>query len=108
MTSNPVAVTHAVRGNLAKALRVWSRISRILRGENASARLYGIFYKSNVQSILLFGSKAWVLALATLKRLEGFHVKAARRMTGLLPKMTGGSGSTQRQRQYWRRPACTL
>ena len=24
-------------------------------------------------------------------RLKGFHVKAARRMTGLLPKITGGT-----------------
>ena len=26
-----------------------------------------------------------------VRRLEGFHVKAARRMTGLLPKKVGGS-----------------
>ena len=32
---------------------------------------------------------------ASLKRLEGFHVKATRCMTGLLAKMTGGS---------WRHP----
>ena len=34
--------TQAVRGNLAKARRVWARISRVLRAENASARVcYG-------------------------------------------------------------------
>ena len=32
-----------------------------------------------------------MLAPATLKRLEGFHVKAARQMTGLLPKLQGGT-----------------
>ena len=50
-----------------------------------------MFYKATGQSILLFGSETWVLPPTTLKRLEGFHVKAARRMTGLLPKKIGGS-----------------
>ena len=47
----------AVRGNLKKARGVWSRISRIIRAENASPRTCGIFYKATVQSILLFGSE---------------------------------------------------
>ena len=50
-----------------------------------------MFYKATVQSVLLFGSETWVLLPATLQRLEGFHVKAARCMTGLLPKKVGGS-----------------
>ena len=83
--------TQEVRGNLAKARRVWARISRVLRAENASARVCGMFYKATVLSVLLFGSETWVLSPTTLKGLEGFHVKAARRMTGLLPKKIGGS-----------------
>ena len=66
--------TQAVRGNLAKARRVWARNSRALRAENASARVCGMFYKATVQSVLLFGSKTWVLSPATLQRLEVFHV----------------------------------
>ena len=83
--------TQVVRRNLAKARRVWARISRVLRSENASTRVCGMFYKATVQSVLLFASKTWVLSPATLKRLEGFHAKAERRMTGLLPKLVGGS-----------------
>ena len=56
-----------------------------------SARICGMFYKATVQSVLLFGSETWVLSLATLQRLEGFNVKASRRMTGLLPKKVGCS-----------------
>ena len=82
--------TQAVRGNLAKARPVWAQISRVLRAENASARVCGMFYKATVQSVLLFGSETWALSPATLERLAGFHVKAARRMTGLLPKKTAG------------------
>ena len=74
-----------------KARRVWARISRVLRAENASARVCGMFYNATVQSVLLFGSKTWVLSPATLQRLEGFRVKAAHRMTGRLPKKVGGS-----------------
>ena len=47
----------AVRGNLAKARRVWARISRVLRAENASTRVCGMFYKATVQSVLLLGGK---------------------------------------------------
>ena len=83
--------TQAVRGSLVKARRVWARISRVLRAENVSAPVCGMFYKATVQSVILFGSNTWVLSLATLQRLEGFHVKAARRMTGLLPRKVGGS-----------------
>ena len=62
--------TQAVRGNLKKAWRVWARILHVLRAENASPRVCGTF--------------------AALKNLEGFHVKAARRMTGMLPRLTSG------------------
>jgi hypothetical protein len=33
-----------------------------------------------VQSVLLYGSKTWVLSPAALARLEGFHLHAAYRM----------------------------
>ena len=49
-----------------------------------------MFYKATVQSVLLFGSKTWCLAPTALKSLERFHIKAARRMTGMLPKLTSG------------------
>ena len=80
-----------MRRNLAKAQSIWARISRVLRAENASARVCDMFYKATVQSVLLFRSKTWVLSPATLQRLESSHVKAARRMTCLLPKKVGGS-----------------
>ena len=86
--------TLAVRGNLAKARGVWARISRVLRAENTSTRVCGMFYKATVQSVLLFGIETWLLSPAALQRLAGFHVKAARRMTGLLPKKVGGSWIT--------------
>ena len=79
--------TYAVRGNLKKALLVRARISCVLRAENVSAQVNGMFYKATVQAVLLFGSETWVFAPAALQRLEGFHVKAARQMTSMLPKL---------------------
>ena len=64
-------------------------IFRVLRSENASAQVCGMFYKATVQTVLLFRSKTWYLTPATLRRLEGFHVKADRRMMGLLPELQG-------------------
>ena len=48
-----------------------------------------MFYKATVPAVLLFGSETWCLTPATLRRLEGFHVKAARQMMSMLPKKTG-------------------
>ncbi len=33
-----------------------------------------------MQSVLLYGSKTWVLSPAVMARLEGFHIRAAYRM----------------------------
>jgi hypothetical protein len=75
----------AIRANLMKARKVWSRVSRVLRAENASPRVCGMFYKATVQAVLLFGSETWNLSPSTMKCLEGFHLKAARRLTGMMP-----------------------
>ena len=43
-----------------------------------------MFYRATVQAVLLFGSETWNLAPSAMKLLEGFHVRAARRMAGSL------------------------
>ncbi len=57
-----LSMTHnnapAVRAQLVKARRVWARLSMVLRGENASPKVCGIFYRTVVQSVLLYGSKS--------------------------------------------------
>ena len=44
-----------------------------------------MFYKATVQAVLLFGSETWNLTPSSIKRLEGFHLQAARRITGKMP-----------------------
>ncbi len=78
--------TLAMRANLAKACGCWVRVSRVLRAENASPNVFGVFYKAKIQAVLLFGSETWNLAPSGLVCLEGFHLRAAWRMSGRGPK----------------------
>jgi hypothetical protein len=75
----------AVRGNLRKVQGIWAQLPRTIRSENASPPACGVFYKSTVQSILLFGNETWNLSPVSLKSLEGFHIQAAWRMAGKRP-----------------------
>ena len=72
--------------SLKKARGVWTRVSRVLRWENALPRVCGMFYRSTVQAVLLFGSKTWELSPSAMKYLEGFHLKVVRWMTAMVPK----------------------
>ncbi len=58
----------------------------MLRAENASPRMCGMFYKATVQAVVLYGSETWSLSPSSLKGLEGFHIWAAWRMSGLWPE----------------------
>ena len=78
--------TQAARNNLRKARRVWGRLSRVMKSENASPWVCGLFYKATVQAVLLFGSESWTITPAMRRGLEGFHTRAARRMTGMMPE----------------------
>ena len=80
------ADNQAMRSNLRKARGCWARISRVLRAENASPQTCGMFYKATVQAVLLYGSETWNLSPSSQKRLEGFHIRAAWRMSGLRPE----------------------
>ncbi len=44
-----------------------------------------MFYKATVQAVLLYGSETWSLPPSSIKRLEGFHIWATWRMSGLRP-----------------------
>ena len=67
----------AVQSQLRKARGTWARVGQVLRKENLPPRVSTKFYKAIVQSVLLYGSKMWVLSLAVMARLKGFHIRAA-------------------------------
>jgi exonuclease III len=71
--------------NLNKARKRWMDISRVLVHEGADKRISGMFYKAVAQSVLLYLSETWVLTPSMLRRLDGFHKRIARRLTGRAP-----------------------
>ena len=65
-------------------------MSRVLDKESVPRPVAGMFYQAVVASQLLYGSETWVLPPSGLKCLEGFHVEAARRLTGMRPRKVKG------------------
>jgi hypothetical protein len=45
-----------------------------------------MFYKATVQAVLLYGSETWSLSPSSMKRLEGFHIRAVWQMSGKRPE----------------------
>jgi hypothetical protein len=71
-----------MRANLAKVRRCLAWLSRMLRSENTSPKVCGVFYKATIQAALLFESKTWNLAPSGMACLECFHLRAAWQMSG--------------------------
>jgi hypothetical protein len=84
----------AIYRNLKKARGAWARLSHLLKRDGASPKVSGNFYKAVVQSVLLFGSESWVMSPAIYKALDGFHHRVARRIAGMLPRLTDGDWVT--------------
>jgi hypothetical protein len=80
------ANNQAMRSNLKKARGCWAWVSCVLRAENATPKMCGMFYKVTVQAVLLYGSETWSLSPSSMKRLEGFHIPAAWQMSGKRPE----------------------
>ena len=81
--------TPAIRYNLKRARAAWGRLSTVIAKEEVPAPVAGMFYQAVVAAVLLYGSESWVVLAYDLRALEGFHVEAARRLTGMRPKKRG-------------------
>ena len=76
-------------GNLRKARKIWTRITRILGREGVDPRIYGLFFKAIVQSVLIFGSYMWVLTYRMDWALGRSQHRVAQRITGRQPRRLG-------------------
>ena len=81
--------TPAICHNLKRARAVWGRISVVIAKEFVPPPVAGMFYQAVVAAVLLYGSKTWVIPAHDVRVLNGFHVEAARRLTGMRPKKRG-------------------
>ena len=65
-------------------------ITRVLESTVATVRFRGVMYKAVAQSVLLYGSKSWMVTRDMLKFLKEFHHKVVRRITGMAEKRGAG------------------
>ena len=68
--------------NLRKARSRWNSIANILKREGANADCMGRFYQVIVQSVLLYGADSWAINNRNMKRLQSFHNRVIRHITG--------------------------
>ena len=71
---------------MARAKKVWSRISHILSREGSTHRVSGLFFKAVIQAVLLFRADTWVVTPRMGKALGFFQTKLMRRLTGQIPR----------------------
>ena len=82
--------TPAIRRNIKKARWQWGQFRKVLERDAVPPRVAGMYYQAVVASVLLYDSESWVMLPSTLRELEGFHVEAARRLTGMRPRKVKG------------------
>ena len=61
-------------------------MSRILSREGARPRVSGFFFKSAIQSVLIFGAETWVITPHMVRVLGGFQYQVARQLMGRMPR----------------------
>jgi hypothetical protein len=72
----------AVTWNIKRARMAWGRLARILSSEGATPKAMASIYKAVVQAVLLYGSESWAVTVAMGKRLQSFHHRCARYISG--------------------------
>ena len=80
IVSYDINITPAIRRNIKKARRQWGQFRKTLEQDLVPV----------VASVLLYGSKSWVVSPSALRELEGFNVEAAWRLTGMRPRKVKG------------------
>ena len=63
---------------MEKERAAWRRMTRILSREGERPRVFGFFFKSVVQSVLLFGVETWVLTPCMGRVLGDFQNQVVR------------------------------
>ena len=77
-----------VMRDLARANKVWIRMSCILIREGAALQVSGFFFKAVIQAVLLFGAETWVVTPRMGKALGVFQTQVTRRLMGQLLRRT--------------------
>ena len=73
---------------IARAKAKWWRMAKILKSQGANSKIMAKFYKAVIQAVLLYSSELWVLTKANIRKLNSFHLRVVRHMTGKHIKKT--------------------
>ena len=65
-------------------------IARVLENMGATVWSWGMMYKAMFQLVFLYNSERWVVTGDMLNILEGFHHRAARRITRMTATRAAG------------------
>jgi hypothetical protein len=68
--------------NLKRARITWGRIGIILSKERADIKSMTSIYKAILQAVLLYGAESWVITTGMQQKLESFHHRCSRYITG--------------------------
>ena len=68
--------------NIMKAKQRWNRIAHILKREGANAACMGKIYQVNLQAVLLYGADSWTIDNRNMRKLQSFHRRVVRHITG--------------------------
>ena len=82
--------TKCIDNALKKARRQWNCIAKMLKREGANAVTMGKFYITIVMSVLLYESESWTITKKSSLKLQSFHNRALRYMTGKHMKKIDG------------------
>ena len=74
--------TLCIEEQIKKARQRWGGIANILKREGANAKTMAKFYLTIVQALLLYGADSWTISKKNLQKLNSFHKRAVRHMTG--------------------------
>ena len=75
--------TPCIDFNLKKERGRWNSITKILKREGANAKCMARFYITVVQSVLLYGADSWTVSKKDHNKLQSFHRRATRYITGM-------------------------
>ena len=81
--------------NIRRVGQFRGHLRKFLRKEGADPIILAKFYWAVVQSVLLFGSKTWVLSAAMLNKIEGVHMGFLRQVMKMKAGRLGGETCTK-------------
>ena len=74
--------SYCINENIKKARGRWNSIANILKREGANAAVMGRFYLTIMQAVLLYGAESWTINKRNMGKLNSFHYRSVRHMTG--------------------------